>query len=73
MSRDRLARLTALDACAVSDALDWACLPGSVPGLRPLSGTRLAGRARTALTGSPRSPPTSPSTSPGPGCSTATW
>jgi regulator of RNase E activity RraA len=51
MSHDQLARLTALDACAVSDALDWAGLPGSVLGLRPLSGTRLAGRARTVLTG----------------------
>jgi regulator of RNase E activity RraA len=51
MSDGQLARLTALDVCAVSDALDWADLPGSVPGLRPLSGTRLAGRARTVLTG----------------------
>jgi regulator of RNase E activity RraA len=47
-------RLSALDACVVSDALDELGLPGSAPGLRPLSGTRLAGRARTVLTGPAR-------------------
>jgi regulator of RNase E activity RraA len=44
-------RLARLDACLVSDALDWLGLPGSVIGLAPLSGTRLSGRARTVLTG----------------------
>jgi regulator of RNase E activity RraA len=47
-------RLSALDACVVSDALDELGLPGSVPGLLPLSGTRLCGRARTVLTGPAR-------------------
>jgi regulator of RNase E activity RraA len=52
MSHDQLVkRLAALDACAVSDALDRLGLLGSVLGLRPLSGIRLAGRARTVLTG----------------------
>jgi regulator of RNase E activity RraA len=46
-----LARLGALDACAVSDALDRLGLPGSVPGLRSLSGARLAGLARTVQVG----------------------
>jgi regulator of RNase E activity RraA len=49
-----LGRLSALDACLVSDALDWLGLPGSVLGLGPLwPGARLAGRARTVLTGPP--------------------
>ena len=49
-----LGRLSALDACLVSDALDWLGLPGSVLGLAPLwPGARLAGRARTVLTGPP--------------------
>jgi regulator of RNase E activity RraA len=43
--------LSALDACVVSDALDELGLPGSAPGLQPLSGTRLSGRTRTVLTG----------------------
>jgi len=47
-------RLSALDACVVSDALDELALPGSVTGLQPLSGTRLVGRARTVLTGPAR-------------------
>jgi len=49
-----LGRLAALDACLVSDALDWLGLPGSVLGLGPLwPGARLAGRAHTVLTGPP--------------------
>lgn len=49
-----LGRLSALDACVVSDALDWLGLPGSALGLGPLwPGARLAGRARTVLTGPP--------------------
>jgi regulator of RNase E activity RraA len=49
-----LARLSALDACLVSDALDWLGMTGSVLGLGPLwPGARLAGRARTVLTGPP--------------------
>jgi 4-hydroxy-4-methyl-2-oxoglutarate aldolase len=49
--RALIARLDALDACAVSDALDWLGLPGSVLGLHRLSGARLAGLARTVLIG----------------------
>lgn len=47
-------RLSVLDTCVVSDALDWLGLPGSVLGLGPLwPGARLAGRARTVPTGPP--------------------
>ena len=46
---DVLRRLGALDACAVSDALDTLGLPGAVVGIRPLwpVGRVVAGRART--------------------------
>lgn len=44
----RVARLRALDACAVSDALDKLGLAGCVTGLRSASpGTRIAGRVHT--------------------------
>src|SRR5690606_36593521 len=43
-----VARLSRLDACAVSDALDKLDLPGCVTGLAPLSvARRIAGRVRT--------------------------
>ncbi len=46
-------RLRALDACAVSDALDTLGLPGATVGIRPLWPVRdvLVGRARTVLAG----------------------
>ncbi|NLD56266.1 MAG: RraA family protein [Burkholderiaceae bacterium] len=45
---DLVARLSRLDACAVSDALDKLDLPGCVTGLAPLSvARRIAGRVRT--------------------------
>lgn len=45
---DTLARLRAVDVCAVSDALDALGLPGAAPGLHRLSGAhRIAGRAVT--------------------------
>ena len=46
---DVLRRLGALDACAVSDALDTLGLPGAVTGIGPLwpVGRVVAGRART--------------------------
>jgi regulator of RNase E activity RraA len=48
-SRDeRVSRLRALDACAVSDALDSLALPGAALGIHAVSGRhRLAGRAVT--------------------------
>jgi regulator of RNase E activity RraA len=57
-----IARLAALDTCAVSDALDNLGLPGATVGLRPLwsfPGVAV-GRARTVLAGarSPDSPQT---------------
>lgn len=43
-----LARLRALDSCAVSDALDMLALDGAVTGLEPLTGgPRIAGRVLT--------------------------
>ena len=46
----RLARLAALDACVVSDALDAAGIEGACLGLFPLwAGAQVAGRARTVL------------------------
>ncbi|MEV1292672.1 4-carboxy-4-hydroxy-2-oxoadipate aldolase/oxaloacetate decarboxylase [Pseudonocardia sp. NPDC049635] len=45
---DLLARLRAVDTCAVSDALDALGLPGAVLGLRCVTGShRIAGRAVT--------------------------
>jgi regulator of RNase E activity RraA len=46
---DLVERLAALDACAVSDALDTLGLPGAVTGIRPLWPVEqvVAGRART--------------------------
>jgi regulator of RNase E activity RraA len=50
-----LARLTELDSCAVSDALDTLGLAGAVVGIRPLgtTGRTVVGRART-IQASPR-------------------
>jgi len=50
-------RLAALDACAVSDALDTLGLPGAVTGIRPLWPVDrvVAGRART-IQAAPRTP-----------------
>jgi regulator of RNase E activity RraA len=52
-----LERLRALDACAVSDALDTLGLPGAVTGIRPLWPVDrvVAGRART-IQAAPRDP-----------------
>ncbi len=48
MTADLSQRLSELDACAVSDALDKLGLPGCVTGLPPLSvARRIAGRVRT--------------------------
>ena len=48
MTVDLSQRLSELDACAVSDALDKLGLPGCVTGLPPLSvARRIAGRVRT--------------------------
>lgn len=50
-----VSRLSKLDACAVSDALDALGLPGAVSGLRPLTGDhRIAGRVQTVELGPPR-------------------
>lgn len=55
---DLVARLRALDTCAVSDALDRHNLSGVVTGLRPLAAPRLlAGRAVTVLLGPPAGSP----------------
>lgn len=53
---DHLTRLAALDACAVSDALDTLGLPGATTGLRPLwpVGRTLVGVARTVQAGHAR-------------------
>ena len=53
-----LDRLRALDACAVSDALDTLGLPGAVTGIRPLwpVGRVVAGRARTVQAGAEAEP-----------------
>jgi regulator of RNase E activity RraA len=49
-----IARLAALDACAVSDALDKLGLPGAVTGIGPLTGpARIAGRVVTTKLGAP--------------------
>lgn len=58
---DLVKRLRALDACAVSDALDRHGLTGVLAGLRSLAGQRtVAGRAVTVLLGPPRGPGGSP-------------
>jgi 4-hydroxy-4-methyl-2-oxoglutarate aldolase len=56
-----VARLTRLDSCAVSDALDKLGLHGCVTGLSPLSSTRkIAGRVHTVrLVAKDKVPPTS--------------
>jgi regulator of RNase E activity RraA len=52
--RDHVARLRALDTCAVSDALDRHGIRGVPIGLRPLAADRpMAGRAVTVLLGPP--------------------
>lgn len=57
-----VARLRALDTCAVSDALDRHGLTGMLPGLRPLAADRvIAGKAVTVLLGPPTGT-TTPST-----------
>lgn len=49
-----VARLKALDACAVSDALDKLGLPGAVIGIAALTGpVRIAGRVVTVKLGAP--------------------
>ncbi|MEN3265211.1 4-carboxy-4-hydroxy-2-oxoadipate aldolase/oxaloacetate decarboxylase [Pseudonocardia sp.] len=51
---DHIARLRALDTCAVSDALDRHGIRGVLVGLQPLAADRLiAGRAVTVLLGPP--------------------
>lgn len=51
---DLVARLAAVDSCAVSDALDRHGIAGVVTGLRPLAAPgRIAGRAVTVLLGPP--------------------
>jgi regulator of RNase E activity RraA len=58
--RSLVARLGALDSCAVSDALDSLGLPPAVAGLVPLSvQKRIAGPARTVKLG-PEKPPAGP-------------
>lgn len=54
---DPLARLRALDSCAVSDALDTLGLPGATTGLAPLWQVPgpVTGRVRTVLAGPPTS------------------
>lgn len=53
-----VARLRALDACVVSDALDSLGLTGTVTGIPQRSGTgRIAGRAVTLLVGTGAPPP----------------
>ncbi|QJY49394.1 RraA family protein [Pseudonocardia broussonetiae] len=53
---DLVARLAAVDACAVSDALDRHGIRGVVTGLHPLAAPRsFAGRAVTVLLGPPDS------------------
>ncbi len=48
MTGDAVARLAALDTCAVSDAIDSLGLAGAAPGLAPLwEGGRIAGRVHT--------------------------
>jgi regulator of RNase E activity RraA len=54
---DLVARLAALDACAVSDALDKLGLPGTVTGIHSLTvQRRIAGPARTVQLGPPQPP-----------------
>ena len=59
---DTLARLSAIDTCALSDALDRLALTGQVTGLRRESGSgRLAGVAVTVKLGTGDPPPGPPS------------
>jgi regulator of RNase E activity RraA len=54
--KDAIARLRALDTCAVSDALDRHGIRGAVAGLLPLAADRqIAGRAVTVALGPPPS------------------
>ncbi len=62
MSDDILIRLSRLDACAVSDALDQIGSPPSVTGLKPLSvPRRISGRVTTVRLAAGRPPEGAPS------------